>query len=48
MFLFLKAPGKKSLTFKVDDYKNHLDKFKLGSLDWGDKQNGPAVQVSMR
>jgi len=48
MFLFLKAPGKKSLAFQVDNYKNHLDKFKLGSLDWGDKQNGPAVQVSMR
>ena len=48
MFLFLKAPGKKSLAFDVDDYKNHLDKFKLGSLDWGDKMNGPAVQVSMR
>ena len=47
-FLFLKAPGKKSLAFDVDDYKNHLDKFKLGSLDWGDKMNGPAVQVSMR
>ena len=48
MFLFLKAPGKKSLAFDVDNYKNHLDKFKLGSLDWGDKMNGPAVQVSMR
>ena len=48
MFLFLKLGGKKSLAFDVDDYKNHLDKFKLGSLDWGDKMNGPAVQVSMR
>ena len=48
MFLFLKLGGKKSLAFQVDNYKNHLDKFKLGSLDWGDKMNGPAVQVSMR
>ncbi len=48
MFLFLKLGGKKSLAFQVDNYKNHLDKFKLGSLDWGDKMNGPAIQTSLR
>ena len=46
-FLFLKSKGKKSLSFDVDDYEKHLDKFKIGNLAWTDKQNGPAVQVSM-
>lgn len=46
-FLFLKSLGRKSLAFDVDDYEKHLDKFKIGSLAWTDKQNGPAVQVSM-
>ena len=32
---FKKQSCKKSLAFDVDDYKNHLDKFKLGSIGLG-------------
>jgi len=46
-FIFLKKNGKKTLTFDVDDYENYIDKFKMQSLAWNDKINGPAVQVSM-
>jgi len=47
MFLFLKLKGEKSLAFDVDDYESVLEYFKLGSLDFADTQNGPAVQASM-
>lgn len=47
MFLFLKLGGEKSLAFDVDDYEGALEYFKLGSLDFADSQNGPAVQASM-
>jgi len=46
-FLFLKLEGEKSLAFDVDDYEGFFEFFKLGSLDWADGQNGPAVQASM-
>jgi len=35
------------LAFDVDDYEGFLEYFKLGSLDFADSQNGPAVQASM-
>jgi len=47
MFLFLKLKGEKSLAFDVDDYEGFLEYFRLGSLDFADTQNGPAVQASM-
>jgi len=31
----------------VDDYEGFLEYFRLGSLDFADTQNGPAVQASM-
>ena len=45
MFLLLKLGGEKSLAFDVDDYEGFLEYFKLGSLDFADTQNGPAVQA---
>jgi hypothetical protein len=46
-FLFLKLNGEKSLAFDVDNYEKYFEHFKLGSMDWADGQNGPAVQASM-
>ena len=47
MFLLLKLQGEKSVAFDLNDYQDYLDYFKLGSLDFNDTQNGPAVQISM-
>ena len=47
MFVLVKLKGEKSLAFDVDDYEGFLEYFKLGSLDFADSQNGPAVQASM-
>jgi hypothetical protein len=46
-FLLLKLQGEKSLAFDVNDWQDYLEYFKLGSLDFNDTQNGPAVQISM-
>lgn len=47
MFLLLKLQGEKSVAFDLNDYQDYLEYFKLGSLDFNDTQNGPAVQISM-
>lgn len=47
-FLFLKKTNKTSLVFKTDDYQQYLNRFKMQSLDWADKINGAAVQVTMK
>jgi hypothetical protein len=47
MFLLLKLDGEKSVAFDVADWKNYLEYFKVSGMDWNDKINGPAVQISM-
>jgi hypothetical protein len=47
MFLLLKLQGEKSVAFDLDDWRDYMDYIKLGSLDFNDTQNGPAVQISM-
>tara|TARA_R110000765_G_scaffold396627_2_gene490571 strand:- start:5 stop:1078 length:1074 start_codon:yes stop_codon:yes gene_type:complete len=47
MFLLLKLDGEKSVAFDVADWKNYLEYFKLGGMDFDDRINGPAVQISM-
>ena len=46
--LMINLPHKNSLAFKASDVNDNLDQFKFSSLDFGDKRNGGAIQVSMK
>ena len=46
--MLINKPFRNCLTFKLDNLETHLDDFKLGSIDFGDQLNGPAVQASMK
>lgn len=48
VIMLINKPFRNCLTFKLDDLENHLDDFKLGSIDFNDSINGPAVQASMK
>ena len=46
--MLINKPFRNCLTFKLDSLETHLDDFKLGSIDFNDSINGPAVQASMK
>lgn len=48
VIMLINKPFRNCLTFKLDNLETHLDDFKLGSIDFGDQLNGPAVQASMK
>jgi hypothetical protein len=48
IIMLINKPYKNCLTFKLDDLEQHMDDFKLGSIDFADQINGPAVQASMK
>jgi len=46
--MLINKPFRNCLTFELDNLENHINDFKLGSIDFNDSINGPAVQASMR
>ena len=48
VIMLINKPFRNCLTFKLDSLEAHLDDFKLGSIDFNDSINGPAVQASMK
>jgi len=48
VLMLINKPFENCLTFKLDDLEQHIDDFKLASIDFGDSINGPAVQASMK